>query len=180
MRSKKARRTNPRMQTKQGISSTAMLGAARTNLEALRTYFSQLIREQRAMVTEQELAKDTDDFMLWLTTASAYAIVKRISTATGSEELRETYKNVVGAARDNLGVALVDVSIKLDHFSTFPDREIDDLRKRTRKNWFTFGVLRQLIADHIYIYDVPSERRQTLGKWFDIQVGPALGQKLLK
>jgi GNAT superfamily N-acetyltransferase len=159
---------------------SALLTLARTNLEALRAYFSQLIREQRALVTVEDLAKDTDDFMLWLTTASAYGIIKRISTATGSQELKETYRSVIASEGSNLGMALVDLSIKLDHFSAFPEREVDNLRKRTRKNWFAFGILRHLIADYLYIYDAPSETRQSLGRWFDIQAKPAAGQRLLK
>ena len=63
-------------------------------------------------------------------------MIKRVSAAVGSEELRETYRKVLQREVDNrLSVRFVDLAIRLDHFLAFPLSEFKMVIMALRENW---------------------------------------------
>jgi Calcineurin-like phosphoesterase len=115
---------------------SVVMKVSQDNLEGLREYFSLLIKEQRSILSENELATATDGFLVHIVGGCAYSVIKRVSLAAGSEELGETYKNVIRLDDGKTSVALIDLSIKLDHFAAFPLNEVEALFRRTEKNKF--------------------------------------------
>jgi hypothetical protein len=103
----------------------------------------------------------------------AYGITKRISSAVGLEDLELTF----AAVRELLGpdrpsVWLTDVSIKLDHFKKAPENELNELQKILKDNAFASGILRQLVADYLYLHCSDTRTLQRLASRFNIKTGP--------
>lgn len=156
---------------------SVILGIARDNLEELRTYFSQLVREQRPMVAVgDQLARETDEVLIALTEACTYGVIKRISQSVGIEELSETYRKILQLGGSKLSYSLIDVSIKLDHFSGFPENEFLALQRRVRDNRLGCALLRDFVANHLFLFRIDDYRvHQRITKLLDIDVkGPKL------
>jgi hypothetical protein len=148
----------------------ASLQIAEVNLEDFRNYFAELIREHRSALPEGELAKTTDEAVIWLTRRAMFGVLKRVSYAVGLELLRETYKAVLEDSNHRVSVRLIDLSVKLDHFSAFPQGEIEELWDDLRKNYFSGTLIRDLVGYHIYLFGLEHRTLQSIGETFDIKV----------
>jgi hypothetical protein len=148
---------------------SAILGFAEANLDELRTYFARLIREHRSITRLAELAESTDEMLIWLTLGCAFGIVKRVSAAVGLQELSGTYADVLEALGPILPARLIDVSIRLDHFDAVPVTQIEGVARDVTGNHFSRRVLRDLVANHFYLFQVDYRSRQTLGELLEIR-----------
>lgn len=137
------------------------------HLEELRLFFSEVIEHFRQIKDTDELAKATDDFLYALIFGASYGLIKRVSQAVGSEQLEETYKQIADP-RSPISVALIDLSIKLDHFRQFPLEEIERIKELASKNPFATSLLRCFVRDHLYLYPVNYQTRQLVCAKLDI------------
>jgi 3',5'-cyclic AMP phosphodiesterase CpdA len=151
----------------------ATLGIAETNTQELRLYLASLIKERAAVIdrniTDQELLRMTDQGLIVLTLSCAYGTIKKISYAVGHQHLGETYDRIAEQNPDNTAVALVDLSVRLDHTNVVPEYQITRLRDQVVGNLFSYSLLRQLIADYLYLYRVNIRTLQRLGEMFKIE-----------
>ena len=99
----------------------------------------------------------------------AYGMIRKISYSVGHEELGETYDKVLALNPGNAAVRMVDLAVKLEHMATVPEYEIFSLRDKLVGNLFTYQVLRQLIADFLYLHRVEFRTLQRLGGLFKIE-----------
>jgi hypothetical protein len=147
----------------------AVLRLGESNLEGLRSYLAALIREHRAF-DERELELKADQAVVWLTRRIAYGFVKRISYAVGHPMLEETYKDVLREEGERTCIRMVDLSVKLDHFSRFPEDEVLAMsEKLKRNNFFSSTVLRDLVANYLYLFPLDYETRQRVGSKLQIE-----------
>jgi hypothetical protein len=100
---------------------------------------------------------------------AAFGSIKRVSYAVGHQDLIPTYEKVL-SAHDTLATRVIDVVIKLDHDSAIPEAALKELRKRVLKNPFAYTVIRDLIADFLYLYKINYPTMQQLGSKWDILV----------
>jgi hypothetical protein len=105
-----------------------------------------------------------------VTRRAMFGVLKRVSYAVGLELLRETYKAVLEDSKGQVSVKLIDLSVKLDHFSAFPQQEIEQLWDGLRKNHFSGTLIRDLVADHIYLFGLDYRVLQSVGQTLDIKV----------
>jgi len=92
----------------------------------------------------------------------------------GHQKLTETYAQVLREAGNNSATRLIDLSIKLDNGGV-PETEIQELGKRFRKNNFGFSVLRDMVANYLYLFPVEQSTKQRLGQLVDINTsGPGM------
>jgi hypothetical protein len=151
----------------------AIMRISEVNLEDLRYYLGSLITERTALqdkaVTESEILKRTDEAVIGLTLRCAFGTLKKISFCVGSQRLGETYDLVHDEFDNSLAVDLVDLQIKLDHFTVAPEYEISRLRDGVVKNMFAYTILRQMVTDFLYLYRVDIRTAQKLGSLFKIQ-----------
>jgi len=147
---------------------TALFLIAEKNLDNLRQYIGALIAE-RTGLSDHELADKTDKAIIWLTRAAAFGSIKRVSYAVGHQDLFPTYQKVL-SAHDTLATRAIDVAIKLDHDRAIPESALKELRKRVVKNPFAFTVIRDLVADFLYLYKIDYPIMQRLGSGWDIKV----------
>ena len=153
----------------------AVLRIGESNLEELRSYMAALIREHRAF-DDRELEQKADQAVVWLTRRIAYGFVKRISFAVGHPMLEETYKDVLTEEGERTCIRLVDLSVKLDHFTRFPEDEVLAMWEKLRaKNFFSSTVLRDMVANYLYLFPLEYETRQRVGSKLQIETGsPAM------
>lgn len=157
---------------------TAVLNIPISNLEGLRRYVIELVREYRASrrmpaLLESELWKTADEGIIQLAQAFGFGMVRRISQAVGLKQLEETYAEVLKDFGDQISGHLVDVAIKLDHFPTAPISAIKELDGRLQKssNYYSHKILLDLVYCYLYIRNVDYKTRSQLMSWFKISGG---------
>jgi hypothetical protein len=150
---------------------TAVLTIASFDIDAMRQYLGGLISERSGITDSKELAVKTDEAIVWLGVAAAFGSVKRISYAVGHSDLTNTYNRVLEKATD-LATRIIDTVIKLDHFDHPPEKELNDLAPRLKKNPFAYNVMRDIVADYLYLYNVEYQTMQRLGQKWEIAISP--------
>ena len=154
-----------------------MLGALFTlvesNIEEVRMYYAKLIGEKRDIKSDIENLKLADGFLIDLTQSIAFGMLKVVSHAVGHEKLIEIYAQVL-KEDDNSGTKLIDLSIRLDNFKSAPEPELSELQKRFKNNTFALAVLRDLVANYLYLMPVEESTRQRLTEAFEIKTTPKM------
>ena len=74
-------------------------------------------------------------------------VIKKISSATGSEKLEKTFDHI-RETMDMVSVDIIDLAIKLDHFTNFPEAEAKDVYAKVRDNLFARHIVQRLVASH--------------------------------
>jgi len=146
----------------------ALLNLAENNLDSLRVHIADIIAE-RTGLADQALADKTDSAIIWLTEAASFGTIKRVSYAVGHQDLAATYEKVV-TMDGNLSNRVIDVAIKLDHYENLPEQELRKLQSLVLKNPFTFSLIRDLVADHLYLYGCDYPTMQMLGSAWNIKI----------
>lgn len=157
----------------------ALLSSAEEKLDELRIIYSKLIKDRRAIRSDIDLLQATDSIMIWLANGACYGIIKRVSYSIGHEDLKEIYKDVVRRRGGIPSVDLIDLSLKLDHFPEIPLSQIKHIEKKVEKNKFVWELLRDMIANHLYLFHVKEQTRQQLCAKFNISTGPSNNLKQL-
>jgi energy-coupling factor transporter ATP-binding protein EcfA2 len=150
----------------------ALLSAAESNLDLLRVYLAEVIRERTAISFPQATDKSADaadQAVLWLFTAVTFGVVKRISRSVGLEDLEFTYKHVRERYGNLASVQVIDAAIRLDHFKNPPVNELVGLDDLLHDNLFTYEVLRLLVRDYLYLDCHDARVMQKLGATFSIE-----------
>jgi hypothetical protein len=148
---------------------TAILSCCQNDVPALRRYFGSLISERTGITDSKKLASRAEEVILWMGTASAAGMVRRVSYAAGHVDLTRIYRRVLDSD-ERLSVRIIDAAIRLDHFQHPPEDELDGLSRRVRKNGFAFTVIRELVGDYIYFYGRHFPVMQRLGAQWGIAV----------
>jgi 3',5'-cyclic AMP phosphodiesterase CpdA len=150
-----------------------VLSAAETNIDGLRIYFTAIIKERCALepqqLTSSQLARRSDEAIIWFAHMCTYGTIKRMSFAVGHRQLADTYERVLSSNSGNTAVGLIDLQIKLEHFAALPDFEITRIRDKVIGNPFGYSVLRQMIADYLYLFRIDIRTLQRLGAMFSIE-----------
>jgi predicted MPP superfamily phosphohydrolase len=148
---------------------TAILSCCQNDIPALRRYFGSLISERTGITDPKKLASRIEEVIVWMGTASAAGMVKRVSYAAGHVDLTRTYRRVL-ESDERLSIRIIDAAIRLDHFQHPPEDELDELSKRVRKNGFAFTVIRELVGEYIYFFGRHFPALQRIGAQWGIAV----------
>lgn len=130
-------------------------------------------RDDRVPVDEIALRERADQFGYWIAIAILYSGVKWLASSVGSDQLRETYKEIM-AEQSSPAFSLVDIAIKLDHFKPIPQGEIFALFKKLRGNTVGLTLLRRLVLDYLYLYPTDYDDRQRLCQKLEIRMQPKM------
>jgi hypothetical protein len=157
---------------------SALLNIPMANLEGLRRYVIEVVRDYRASrkmpeLLESDMWKIADEGVIGLAQAFGFGIIRRISQSVGLKQLEETYAEVLPDYGDQISGHLVDLAIKLDRFPTAPIaviKELDDLLEAD-SNYYSRKVLLDLVYSYLYIRNVDYKTRSQLMNWFKISGG---------
>lgn len=108
--------------------------------------------------------------LIWLTQAIGFGIIKKVSYAIGALELMQTHQQVLKKLESQLGARLIDISIKLDHFSSPPVSDIETLSRELKTNSYAYTLLRDLGLDYLYLYHVDQRSRQRLVEALELKI----------
>lgn len=166
-----------------GLRITAvLLTLYKSNLTSMQEFLAQSMRQQEMLrklqfkevhmhldvADDQELLERVRARMLSVAHNTAYNMLKRISSAVGSEELKEIYDRVLLGAKPSSYV-LVDHCIKLDHFRHPPFDDAMKTYSLMESNPFSANLLRSMVIHHLLLYPSRQQRRQQVCAAFDIK-----------
>jgi predicted MPP superfamily phosphohydrolase len=143
-------------------SLRAILASAEQNLEDFRSYVAEIIKAHRPIMSESEVARTADEAILWLARRCAFGMMKRISYAVGLEILVETYKRVLQSTGESRPFRLIDLTVKLDHFTVFPRNDLEDVWSETENDQFCQMIVTDLIVNHLYLIPVDDRTKQSV------------------
>jgi hypothetical protein len=148
---------------------SAILAVSSSDIDGMRQYLGSLIAERSGITDTKKLASRTDEAIVWLGTAIGFGAVKRVSYAVGHSDLTTTYQKVL-QSDGSLSTQMIDAVIKLDHFDRVPEKELEAIEPKVRKNHFAYTVMRDVVADHLYLYNHDFPIMQKLGAKWEISV----------
>ena len=102
----------------------------------------------------------------------AVGTIAKIASAIGCEDLTPTLDYVLGQGRNTKG--LIGVTVRLEHFTSFPEAELAKFydRKLTQQDQFAVAVLKRFLLRRFYLFPDRNELRQKLLKAFGIERKP--------
>jgi hypothetical protein len=141
--------------------------------EILAEHIKSLI-ESKQIKQRDKIEQFSKNFVFRMSFMASYGIVKRISNAIGYSKLRLTFQELLEKMRMP-SVELVNLSIKLDHYPSFPMDDIVRLKGvMQKKNYLAWLILRNLIMDYMYLFDTPPKTKQQLQDVVGISIRSAI------
>lgn len=146
------------------ISSETYFLALRT----LNNYFSLI--EQNSEVLVNQIAKLIDkkhlkdrfllknkiedissEFIFTLCFLSSFGIIRKLTHSIGYDKLDTTFKSILEKNAYN-SVKLINLSIKLEHYSGFPIKTIEEIKEDLVNNQLGYLILRNLVINYLYMF----------------------------
>jgi hypothetical protein len=111
----------------------------------------------------------TQSFIFQISAAVSFAFISRISRFVGTKNLAPVFQEIL-RMNDITSVKLVDKAIKLDHFRGFPIGDLSKLNREISDNLLASTVLRAIVVNHLYMFDVDFKDRQKICQEFQISI----------
>lgn len=115
---------------------------------------TKMIRKKNA-ISEDKISEAVYGFVFGLASSISTDIVKRISKAVASKDLKKTYKRLSDDKPENLAYQLIKHAIDLDFQGGLNQNNIEMLHKKLDKenNKLTDSALKKLVLEHLYMYE---------------------------
>jgi hypothetical protein len=104
---------------------------------------------------------------------ATFGLIKQVSIAIGIEKLSPVFDELV-KRNDAIGRRLIDLSIRLDHYTAVPEATITKLNVDVSESLIVSDVLRQLVFYRFYYFVAPIAVKQRVCQGVGIKVVPAL------
>lgn len=95
--------------------------------------------------------------------------IKTLARALGSEQLSSTYEKII-QADNSVSNQLIDMALKLGHFSSISVRDIVNFHLCVKDNSLVDNMLKSLLLERFYFYEVDFGHRQTLCSKLGIKI----------
>jgi hypothetical protein len=133
------------------------LGLVGSNKEAIINEVTHLVlksesrnRNRQRLTTEIE--ESVGQYVFRLCYLSTFGIIKRISTSVGYDKLKPTFDSILHENPYN-SIKLISLVINLDHFDSFPMKDVMENKKALDNNYLGYTVLQNLVINYLYMYD---------------------------
>jgi hypothetical protein len=154
-----------------------VLGAALSYLEhnkdAVYTDMFHILRRDHPETKEDALLRRANGALFYFAEIMSFGIVKRVSSALGSENLLLTYK-AIRERDDSPAVGLIDLSLQLDHKSDLPQASLIAFGEEHHENALVSALVCDLALAYFDLFDVPPKIKQRLCAKLKISYRPAL------
>jgi hypothetical protein len=104
---------------------------------------------------------------------ATYGLIKQVSTAIGLEKLTPVFEKLL-ERKSTIGRRLIDLAIKLDHYSNVPEATAKELKSDVKDSLIIMDVLRQLIFHRFYYFLAPMPVKQRVCNEMGIKLVPVL------
>jgi hypothetical protein len=131
--------------------------------------------EKKKHVTEDKIAEDVARIVYGIATNVSSNIIKKIAKATASKDLKTLIHEILERDKDNNAKLLLAQAIELDFENGLNIKNIEALNKyfKDEKNSVCNTTLKKLVLDHLYMYDVTYDKKQSICKKLDINMNEA-------
>lgn len=99
----------------------------------------------------------------------SYSFIKKVSDSLGTENLENSYKSVLEKHNYN-SVKLIDFAIKLDHFKSFPNEEMRNLKADFSKSILAQQIMKRMVINYLYLFPTSIEQKQRILSFLDIPI----------
>jgi hypothetical protein len=158
----------------------AALSYLKQNKDAVYTEMFHILRREHAGIKDAALLRRANGAIFQFAEIMSYGIVKRVSSAVGSDKLLLTYETL--RERDESpAVGLIDLSLQLAHSGAVPEAAVMAFEHEQFANPLVSCVLRQLVVSHFDLFDVhPSVKQRVCAKLkIGYQVAPTDRREVL-
>ena len=131
-------------------------------MEARREYELEHLKTS-ARKDERELERWARDFAFSVLRVVARAIVRKVASALGSDQLKPTLEKLV-PEEASLAYKMVEIAALLDGPIDIPRDKIDLMAKSLKSNPLGFQILRDLVAQRVYRYPTDYTEKQWLSE----------------
>lgn len=126
-------------------------------------------------VTEDKITEDVARIVYGIATNISSNIIKKIAKATASKDLKTLIHEILERDKNNNAKLLLAQAIELDFENGLNIKNIEALNKhfKDEKNSVCSTTLKKLVLDHLYMYDVTYDKKQSICKKLDININEA-------
>jgi hypothetical protein len=100
-------------------------------------------------------------------------LIRHVAISVGLEKLAPVFNEVL-KANPSLARRMIDLTIRLDHYTSFLVDQTLQLYKEVKHSLIVCAVLRQLVFDRFYYFTAPSNIKQLVCQQMDIKIQPIL------
>lgn len=143
------------------------------NEQALINAARKSICEQHEKLDPTAATQSANAMVFGLLKLATFGLIKQVSTAVGLEKLSPVFDALL-SRKSSLGRRLIDLSIRLDHYTAVPEATVSKLRKDVSDSLLVTDVLRQLVFYRFYYFAAPMQVKQRVCDEVGIKVVPAL------
>lgn len=125
--------------------------------------------EKRHIDDKLEIEKISRNLLFRICEFISYGFIKKISNSIGYERISESFKEVLGK-NENISVSLVDISIKLDFYTSFPYDDLRLMNKTLTKYTLPYSLLRHMVINYLRMFPTTYIERQRICNLFSISM----------
>jgi hypothetical protein len=124
--------------------------------------FIEVVRAHHPRLEGAELARRVSEMMVGLARIVVFSLVKHISYAVGSPDLKITYDRLLSETCTP-ATRLIHTSLALDHYDrAFPRAAVKDLFRDLESNAMATSILRFLVVHHFYMFPLSYRTKQAV------------------
>lgn len=125
--------------------------------------------EKKNIVDKIEIEKVSRKLFFRICEFIAYGFIKKISNSVGYEKLSETFKQIL-ENNNQISISLVDISIKLDFYSGFPNNDLKSLTNILTKHTLPYTLVRQMVINYLYMFPTDYRQKSQICNQFNISM----------
>ncbi|MBA3648649.1 MAG: metallophosphoesterase [Chitinophagales bacterium] len=97
----------------------------------------------------------------------SYNFIKKVSDSLGTQNLENSYEEVLHKNNYN-SAKLIDFSIKLDYFKSFPNSEMRNLKDDFTKYPLPLQIMKRMVINYLYLFPTSVENKQRILSFLEI------------
>jgi hypothetical protein len=156
-----------------------ILETIESNREDMVQKLAEILNSQNPKWPYERLNKEVKFLLFSIMEGFTFTLVKHVSNSVGMELLTLTYKELLQST-ENTSYRFIDLSVHLDNFKGFREKETTDLYKIIRKNRFAVTIFKHLLWQYMQVYPVPYDVRQRICEKYGIQDTHIMKSRALK
>jgi len=137
---------------------------------------------KKGHTSQDKINEDIANMIFSLSRIVTIGAIRRIAKAVGSKDLKEIYEEILAEDKTNLAIQLITHAIMLDISPNIKIDAIEELHKKLKKenNKLTDSTLQNLVLEHLYMYDIDFNTKQSICKKLDIETSSSKSQMISK
>ncbi len=125
---------------------------------------------KKQYVTDDKINETVANMIFSMVSSISTGIVKKIAKSIASKDLTEIYKEILLEDSENIAVQLINHAIQLDFKGGLNVSKIEKIHKELidNNNRLTDSVLKKMVLEHIYMFDIDFSKKQSICAKLDI------------